>query len=342
MYGSFKHVQSEDRDQLSVQLLSDEAYKTSEIEGELLNRESIQSSIQRHFGLKTEDQKVSLAEQGVAEVMVDIYKTFDAPLTHSQLFDWHNRLTKGRRDLMDRGRYRTHSEPMQIVSNTLYNPKVHFEAPPSNKVREEMKAFIHWFNWTAKGCPGELSALVRSGIAHLYFESIHPFEDGNGRIGRAIAEKALSQHLGYPTLIALARQMEQNRKEYYAALQSNSFDLEITNWLVFFSESVLSAQRYTQSMIDFLIEKGKFYERFEEKLNMRQKKVIKRMFSEGIEGFKGGLSAKNYMSITGVSRATTTRDLQALWEIGAFRRQGELRYTRYYLNIDHDSAKPTS
>lgn len=340
MYGSFKHVHGDDRQKLEIQLISDEAYKTSEIEGDFLNRDSIQSSIKRHFGLKSEDRNISPAEHGIAEMMVDIYRNYAKALSHDQLFEWHKMLTSGRRDLTDLGRYRTHREPMQIVSSTLQNPQVHFEAPPSSRVRAEMDTFIHWFNRTGKGKDGELPALVRSGIAHLYFESIHPFEDGNGRVGRAVSEKVLSQHLGYPNLIALARQMEHKRKDYYAALQAHSFDLEITNWLVYFAESVLSAQLYTQSMIDFLIEKGKFFEQYEKQLNERQKKVVKRMFSEGISGFKGGLSAQNYIRITGVSRATSTRDLQDLVEKGAFTKRGERRYTRYYLNIDHESVRP--
>ena len=176
--------------------------------------------------------------------------------------------------------------------------------------------------------------LLRSGIAHVYFESIHPFEDGNGRIGRAISEKALSQGLKRPTLIALAQAIERSKKAYYTALQAGNRGLDIQEWLEYFCRTVLSAQDYTQSMIDFLIEKGKFYDRFSNKLNERQSKVIARMFEEGIEGFKGGLSAENYISITGAPRATTTRDLQGLVELGALKKTGERKHTRYYLNIE--------
>ncbi|NBB88566.1 MAG: DUF4172 domain-containing protein [Bacteroidetes bacterium] len=338
MVGSVKHLQDEDREELKIQLISDEALKTSEIEGEMLDRDSIQSSIKRQFGLQTANKKVSPAEHGIAEMMVSLHKNYEKPLTHEQLFEWHKMLTNGRRDLVDIGQYRTHKEPMQIVSNTLRQPKVHFEAPPSDRVRNEMDTFIHWFNRTKKGMRQQLTPLIRAGIAHLYFESIHPFEDGNGRIGRALSEKVLSQNMGYPVLIALAHEMEEKRKEYYAALQSNSFELEITNWLVYFAEIVLSAQKTTQSMIDFLIKKGKFFAKYEKQLNQRQKKVAKRIFSEGILGFKGRLSAKNYISITGASRATATRDLQDLVGKGALTKKGERRYTRYYLNIDHQSA----
>lgn len=141
-----------------------------------------------------------------------------------------------------------------------------------------------------------------------------------------------------PTLIALAQAIERSRKAYYAALQIGNRGLDIQDWLEYFCQTVLEAQDYTQSMIDFLIEKSKFYDRFEGKLNERQGKVIARMFDEGIEGFKGGLSAENYISISGAARATATRDLQGLVEIGALTKSGERKYTRYYLNIEHDSA----
>lgn len=179
------------------------------------------------------------------------------------------------------------------------------------------------------------------GIAHFYFESIHPFEDGNGRIGRAISEKALSQGLKRPTLIALAQSIERSKKAYYAALQIGNRGLDIQDWLEYFCQTVLVAQDYTQSTIDFLIEKSKFYDRYSNKLNERQAKVIARMFAEGIDGFKGGLSAENYITISGAARATATRDLQSLVEIGALTKTGERKYTRYYLNIDHESVEVT-
>ncbi|SNT01093.1 Fic family protein [Ekhidna lutea] len=333
--GSLKHVSDDDHDALKVNLISDEAYKTSEIEGELLNRDSLQSSIRKHFGLKTDQKRIPPAEQGIAEMMIDLYKTYEHPLTHEQLCSWNEMITYGRRDLTDMGRYRTHEDPMQIVSGVYDKPKVHFEAPPSARVPKEMELFVQWFNDS-----GSIEPLTRAGIAHLYFESIHPFEDGNGRIGRAISEKALSQHLKRPTLIAISTTIEREKKAYYQALQENSVGLEITKWLVYFCEMVLKAQDHTQSMIDFLIEKGKYYSRFQAKLNERQKKVVGRIFDEGINGFKGGLSADNYIKITGTTASTATRDLQKMVEMGAFKRTGERKGTRYYLSVDHPSAGP--
>ena len=176
---------------------------------------------------------------------------------------------------------------------------------------------------------------LRAGIAHLYFESIHPFEDGNGRIGRAISEKSLAQSLGTPALTSLAYAIERKRKDYYAALERNNKDeLDVTDWLRYFARTVNEAQDITMRRINFYLAKAKFYERFRDQLNPRQDKVIARLFREGIDGFKGGLSAENYISITGTSRATATRDLQDLVEQGALTRTGELRYTRYHLMLD--------
>ncbi len=333
LIGTLKHISDKEKDTFKVTLISDEAFKTSEIEGEFLSRDSLQSSIRRQFGLKTDNRRIPPAEQGIAEMMVNLYKTYDSQLSHNQLFDWHRMLTLGRRDLLDVGTYRTHDDPMQIVSGALDNPIIHYEAPPSPMVPEEMESFVRWFN----GESINLNPLVRAGIGHLYFESIHPFEDGNGRIGRAISEKALSQSLKRPTLIAISYTIERKKKAYYSALHRSSVGLEISEWLSFFCEMVLEAQDHTQLMIDFLIEKGKYYNRYGMKFNERQMKVVSRIFREGINGFQGGLSADNYISITGTTPSTATRDLQKMVEMGALKRTGERKGTRYYLNIDHPS-----
>jgi Fic family protein len=222
---------------------------------------------------------------------------------------------------------------MQVVSGPLHAPKVHFEAPPSSRMDAEMSAFVTWFNSTAPNGTSPRPALTRAGIAHLYFESIHPFEDGNGRIGRALAEKALAQCLGQPTLIALADTIGRHKKTYYDVLEQANRGNEITDWLVYFAGVLLEAQRQTQCRIEFLIEKTKLYDRLRGELNPRQERVLTRLFREGPDGFKGGLSAENYISITQTSSATATRDLQDLVSKGALIRTGERRHTRYYLKL---------
>lgn len=333
LLGVTRHIKDDEKQQLIVDLICDEALKTSAIEGEYLNRESVQSSLRKNFGLTTKNKKITPAEQGISEMMVDLYRNFAKPLTHTILFNWHTMLTKGRRDLTDIGKYRTHKEPMQVVSGPIGKKNVHYEAPPSKNMKKEMDRFIKWFNQTAPNSKEPLPALTRASIAHHYFVCIHPFEDGNGRIGRAISEKALAQSLGQPTLIALSRTIEKKRKDYYKNLGQSNKHNNVTNWLIYFSKTILEAQEYSQAMVDFLIEKTKLFDRVRGQLNERQEKVINRMFREGLEGFKGGLSAENYISITGTSRATATRDLQDLVKKSVLTRKGELKSTRYYLKL---------
>lgn len=319
---------------LRIELIGDEALKTSAIEGEMLNRDSLQSSLRRQFGIGNDDRHIPPKERGIAEMMVTLYRTFADPLDEAQLFQWHKMVMEGERYVQAIGGYRTHEEPMQVVSGSLGKPKVHFEAPPSNRVPDEMTRFIDWFNDTGPGGNEPLPPLTRSGLAHIYFESIHPFEDGNGRIGRALSEKALAQGIGQPSLISLAYTIERNRKRYYDMLELSNRDMDVTEWLVYFADTVLEAQKVTLERVNFYIAKTRFYDRFGDQLNGRQAKVVARMFQEGIEGFKGGLSAENYISITQTSRATATRDLQELVIMGALLRTGERRYTRYWLNLE--------
>lgn len=329
--GAVRHFDEDDSSQLRIELLSDEAIKTSEIEGEFLDRVSVQSSLRRQFGLNSDDRQVRPQERGIAEMMADVYRSWHGPLHHERLFHWHSMLMAGNRYIETVGAYRKHEDAMQIVSGRLDRPTIHFEAPPSRQVTVEMETFIAWFNQSGPTNKTPLQALARAAIGHLYFESIHPFEDGNGRIGRALAEKSLAQNIGQPSLISLAFTIEKNRKAYYSEPERHQRTLDITDWVIFFSETILDAQRVTLERVDFFIKKTKFYDRFRGKLNERQEKVIARIFKEGTAGFKGGLSAENYISITGTSRATATRDLQHLVEIGALTRTGERRHTRYSL-----------
>jgi Fic family protein len=242
-------------------------------------------------------------------------------------------LLKGSRDVSVIGGYRKRGDPMQVVCGPLHRRRIHFEAPPSNRVSKEMKAFNAWFNESAQRGKKVLSSIARAGIAHLYFESIHPFEDGNGRIGRAISEKALAQNLGQPSLIALAQTIERRRKDYYAALERNNKANDITDWLTYFGQVILDAQATSLKRLEFYLAKAKFHERLRGQMNDRQDKAIARMFREGIDGFKGGLSAENYIAITRTSRATATRDLQDLVSRGALTKSGQLKHTRYHLNL---------
>jgi Fic family protein len=338
--GTIRHLPASDQEQLTVDAISTEAVTTSEIEGEILDRTSVQSSIRRQFGLAADNRRASAAEQGISEMMVDLYRSFAKPLCDDMLFSWHRMLFKDRGGLKDIGRYRTGDEPMEVVSGAMHAPTVHFEAPPSSKVPEEMARFVTWFHRTAPAGSEPLPALTRAGIGHLYFESIHPFEDGNGRLGRAIAEKVLAQSFGQPTLIALAATILSRRKAYYAALEAANKGNEVTAWLSWFAGIAIEAQRRTTARVEFLIEKTRLLDRLRGQLNSRQEKALLRLLREGPEGFKGGLSAGNYVTISGGSPATATRDLVDLVEKGALLRVGERRHARYHIAIPLRKVSP--
>jgi Fic family protein len=328
--GTVKHLGEDEHNQLLVEVMSGEAVTTSAIEGEVLDRASVRSSILHQLGLASPDKRRVLpAEQGIAEMMVDLYRSFSQPLSDEMLFGWHRMVTSGRKDLADIGRYRTSREPMQVISGPIGAQTAHFEAPPSKQVPAEMKRFVSWFNRTASGSKEPLPAITRAGTAHLFFESIHPFEDGNGRIGRAIAEKAMTQSFGQPVLVSLATTILAHQKSYYEALERANRRNDITQWLVWFAEIALEAQRRSIEQVEFIIAKAKLLDRLSDHINERQLKALMRMFREGPEGFKGGLSAGNYSTITGASPATTTRDLADLVEKGALIRTGERKYARY-------------
>ena len=264
--------------------------------------------------------------------MMELYRNFAAPLSHDILFSLHSSILSGRTDLENIGSYRTHLEPMQVVSGPSYKRRVHFEAPASSNMEWEMTRFIEWFNNTAPNGDTLLPALTRASIAHLYFVCIHPFEDGNGRIARAIAIKALSQAIDHPMLLALSNIIQDKKKAYYDALDQNNKTLRIDGWLSYFANTILDAQTYTESLVDFLIYKTKMMDKLRNQINTRQEKALLRMFQEGPKGFTGGLSADNYMKITDAPRATTTRDLQDLVHKGALIRIGERKATRYHLS----------
>ena len=313
-----------------INLMVSEAIKTSEIEGEYLSRNDVMSSIRRNLGLNpelplTKDKRA----EGVAELMLAVRNDFSKSLSSQMLFDWHTMLLKGNTQIQV-GQWRTHEEPMQIVSGGMGREVVHFEAPPSKSVSTEMDGFIKWFNISQ----GEIKKpIVRAAIAHLYFETIHPFEDGNGRIGRAIAEKALSQSIGRPVLFSLSKSIESNKNKYYDALKAAQRSNEITDWINYFVQTVLNAQIDAEQEIEFTLKKTKFFDQYKEELNERQQKVVRGMLEEGHQGFEGGMNARKYVSLAKTSKATATRDLQDLVAKGIFKPIGGGRSTRYEINI---------
>ena len=333
MNGILRGLPEELRMEAIIDIMVAEAIKTSEIEGEFLSRQDVMSSIRNNLGLNKKTEVIKdKGAQGAGELMVAVRNSFSAPLTESTLFDWHTMLMRYSTGITA-GAWRNGEAPMQVVSGAFGREIVHFEAPPSATVPEEMKRFIEWFNNTAPGGKYEIKkAPIRSAIAHLYFETIHPFEDGNGRMGRAIAEKALSQTVGRPLLLSISKTIEAEKKDYYNALKDAQHGNEISNWINYFVRVILQAQEQALELANFILKKTRFFDNYKE-INERQLKAVKKMLDAGPDGFEGGMTAKKYMSITHASKATATRDLQSLLEMGALAIEGGGRSTHYRLTI---------
>jgi Fic family protein len=330
--GVLSVLSKEQHTQTLLDVLVLEAIKTSEIEGEYLSRKDVLSSVKKNIGLVNDtDGSRDVRAKGIAEMVVEVHKTYNATLTEDVICEWHNMLFTKKTNITI-GQWRTHTEPMQIVSGSIGKETIHFEAPPSVGVPKEMVGFIKWFNDSAPGGINEIKfAPIRAGIAHLYFESIHPFEDGNGRIGRAIAEKALLQTLGYPVLLSLSTTLEKNRNEYYSSLKAAQTSNVITEWLSFFTDTILSSLDASEEMIKFTLKKANFFDTYKGQINERQEKVIRKILDAGLDGYIGGMTAKKYMQITKVSKSTATRELQQLNELSIFKVIGKGRSTSYSL-----------
>ena len=252
--GVLKGLPESVREETKHELLISEAIKTSEIEGEFFSRQDVMSSVKNNLGLGEKilfvrDKRAS----AITDLLIHVKYNFQDELSIAELWKWHEILFRDANGL-NVGAWREGSAPMQVVSGAIGMEEVHFEAPSSKKVPSEMKRFVVWFNETSPGKSREIiDPVIRAAIAHLYFESIHPFEDGNGRIGRALAEKALSQTLGRPVLLSLSKSIEANKSAYYNALKEAQQKNEISNWLNYFVTLTLNAQREAQELIDFTL-----------------------------------------------------------------------------------------
>lgn len=328
--GTVQALPEAEQNNAIADLMVVEALKTSEIEGEVLSRPDVASSIRNGLGLNSPHQRVrDRASAGAAELMLAVRDSWRDDLTESVLLDWHRSLMQGSSNILI-GEWRTHEEPMQVVELTLGEPKVLYEGPPSAVVLAEMEGFVEWFNVSREAIR---HAPIRAGLTHLYFESIHPFEDGNGRIGRALAEKALFQGVGRPLLLSLSQAIEADKSSYYDALQNAQRSNEVTDWLRYFVNMCLRALDDAQSRVEFVLKKARFFDQHREALSDRQLKVVRRMLDAGPSGFEGGINASKYQRITGVSKPTATRDLQQLLEKGILFSIGGGRSTRYELNL---------
>lgn len=335
IYGVQEAITKDQKILSQVDMMIIEALKTSEIEGEYLSRKDVKSSIRNNLGLNRPQEPIrDMKAKGAGELMLLVREEFKKPLSNKMLFDWHKKLFPVSNGLRI-GAYRNHPEPMQVISGAMGKEKIHYEAPPSAQIQAEMKQFIKWFNDSAKEpSMRKQKAPLRSALAHLYFESIHPFEDGNGRVGRAISEKVLSQGLEAPVMLSLSKSIVSTKKEYYKALQKGQRNLEITPWLVYFIDMILHAQQEALSTIQFTIKKTKFFDAHKKALNARQLKVVKRVMRDGEDEFEGGLNVRKYIAIARTSKPTATRDLQDLVAKKLILPIGKARSTRYVINYD--------
>ena len=318
-----------------INLMLSEAIKTSAIEGENLDRDSVRSSLLSLITSDTLPDKADRKSAGAASLLVDVRKNWQGSLTHGLLGKWQSMIVPEQRySSILRGTYRTGPSPMQIVSGPYGREKVHYEAPSAVQVPVEMTAFLDWYNRTSPLISDrKLSGIVRAGIAHLWFEMIHPFDDGNGRVGRAISDHALSQSLGYPTTACLATVIEGDKKFYYLELEKAGRGiLDLDHWLGYFADQVIRAQEIAKDEVDFVLTKTRFYETYGDQLNDRQAKMVFRIFAEGRKGFEGGITTKKYETIAKCPNRTASRDLSDLVAKGILvPLPGGGRSTRYAL-----------
>lgn len=334
--GPFEKYSDTLKQDIMLDIIVAESQKTSAIEGEIIQPDGIRSSLEIQLGLSEATSKTNLDKraEGIATMMLKSREEYNYPLSEQMLFDWHELLMHGINPYLAMviGYWRTDSSPMQIVSGPLGKQKVHYEAPPSRNVAKEMKTFIKWFNKSGKE---KIPGPIRAAIAHLYFECIHPFQDGNGRIGRAIAEKALSQDLNSPILFSISTSIDNNKDAYYKELaKASKGDLDITSWINYFLDLLLKAQEDAKDIVEYTIKKAFFWQKYKEQINQRQNRLLERMFKEGLKGFEGGISSSKYTKLLDVSKATATRDLTDMYYKGCLKKlPGKGKNTRYDINL---------
>ena len=291
----------------------EDVVQSSAIEGENLDREKVRSSIASHLGLPTAGLRpADRAVDGLVKILLDAIHNHTTPLTQDRLCGWHSALfpsgRSGFKAIMT-GAWR--NSPMQIVSGAYGKQKIHFEAPPPERMEEEMAAFFSWWEESRR----KLDGIIRAALAHLYFVTIHPFDDGNGRLSRAIADMALAQDESCGRrYYSLSAQIMKERIAYYAMLEkTQTGDGECTEWLLWFISCFDRALIEAEATLAAILFKAAFWKRHAETVvNERQKKVLNRLLDVGRNGFEGGLSTRKYMGMTKISRATAWREIEDL------------------------------
>jgi Fic family protein len=291
--------------------LTEDVLKSSEIEGETLDRDQVRSSIARRLGLDfggltPADRNV----EGVVDMMLDATQRYDRPLTARRLFDWHAALFPTGRSGMAKirvGGWREDAHgPMQVVSGPIGNERVHYQAPLAGRLREEMKKFLEWFEKD-----NSTNLVLKAGVAHLWFVTIHPFDDGNGRIARAIADMVLARSEKTPQrFYSMSAQIRQERNAYYEILEATQGgDLDITRWLEWFLDCLGRAFERAEGILATVLSKARFWERFAKvEFNLRQRDIVNRL----LNGFEGKLTSSKWAKLAKCSHDTALRDIEDL------------------------------
>lgn len=332
-------VDSDTQAQNTLDALLQNIVTSSAIEGEQLNVESVRSSLARRLGLDVQGRS-SVRSDGLAELMLDATQEHPKPLTLERLLYWHQLLfpanAHGLSTPIRIGRLRG-DEPMQVVSGRIDRPKVHFEAPPRQGLEAQLLVFLTWFAESAQD-PG-LDPLIRAGIAHFWFVTLHPFDDGNGRLTRAITDLALAQAEQQAIrFYAMSASILEDRRGYYEVLENSQKDgLDITPWLTWFLQTLLRSLEQALARIDRVLGKARFWQQHRQQvLSSEQIKVLNRMLDGDLfnerAGFAGGINAGQYQAVAKVSKATATRHLSDLLEKGYIvRLPSGGRSTRYQI-----------
>ena len=322
------------RTEASLTVLTNEIVKSSAIEGEDLDSDEVRSSIARRLGLDVAGlRKPGREVEGIVEMMLDATHNFEEPLTAERLCGWHAALFPTGRSGMYRikvGAWRDgESGPMQVVSGPMGRERVHFQAPDAQRLESEMERFLNWFNRSSG-----LDPVLKAAVAHFWFVTIHPFDDGNGRIARAIADMALSRaDSSKDRFYSMSSGIEAERKEYFVQLESSQRgSLDITSWLAWFLGCLDRAITAADTMLGSVLHKARLWQRINTKpVNERQRKVINRM----LEDWKGHLNTSKYAGLAGCSKDTALRDIRELLERGILvKNVGGGRSTSYRL-ADH-------
>lgn len=322
----------EARSTLVGEAWSQDAVATAAIEGERLDLAAVRSSVARRLGgAAVAGPAAPRHVDGLLDIMDDAVSRAAEPLTHARLHAWQAALFpsgfSGMRKIVV-GAYRAHAEPMQIVSGSIGRERVHYEAPPSPQVPTQMEALLAWLNGAT-----EPDRLVQAALVHLWFETVHPFEDGNGRVGRALIDLVLARDSGEASrLMRMSQRLLAVRDDYYRELErAQHGGCDVTPWVAWLIAQVRTACEEASAVIDLSLDKARFWQAHQETaLSPRQRKVLKVLLDAGPDGFEGGMSTKKYESLTGASRATASRELIELAEQGLLRRAGRGRSTRYY------------